>query len=161
MAAAQPRTITTFSPDTARQIARYVKEEMRRMGSPTNPVKGRWVSTKQCFAKITGNNTADGISTHSWSEVWWDFTNKEWIEVPDGREGTTASNFLISVDPTEVLDTDKVFFAVLQDDADTGMNIWVGISSSSLPVFQYPGMVYICVTNNVMAGAYPFAVNTV
>src|SRR4051812_23191078 len=127
---AEKRTVTTFAPELAREIARFVKEEVRRIRDPRNPINGRWVSTKSCFAKITGSNTADGISTHSWSEVWWDFENGEWAEVPDGRSGTTDSNFLVSVDPTEVLDTDKVFYAVLQDDADTGMNIWVGISSS-------------------------------
>lgn len=47
------------------------------------------------------------------------------------------------------------------DDSTPPKPVYYFNASSAIPVFQYPGMGWFCVANNQMAGAYPFAVQTV
>lgn len=58
------QTVTTFSPSLARIIARFVREELGRMGIAPRTIKGRWVRAPRAgLVTVTGNATGGGVYT--------------------------------------------------------------------------------------------------
>ena len=80
---------------------------------------------------------------------------------------TTEGDEFADVDPgdnTQLITAGAGAARILWKQSGTGEGklgyVMVGGAGESLPIFQYPGMVWICIANNQNAGAYPFAVQT-
>jgi hypothetical protein len=162
--AEEAKTISGFTPEAARIIGRFVRDRLRELKPPTNTIKGRWVSAGTCFAKVTGNTVTSSTALHDWHEVRFNPTTFEWEDTPDGFSGTSSpqDNYLVNIaDPTAAITNDTIVEITKCENPDTGFSFWVGGSSGSLPIGQYPGMTWLMVANNQAAWAYPFAVQTV
>lgn len=131
--------VSVFSPETARLIARYVREELRKSGVlPVNPIHGRWPSSPILFAQIVAGGSQSGAAfLNAWKEVRWSDSAKAWEDEPDGRSGTPADNYLVDVDPTQTLTVDSVYLAIRAADPETGATFWIGIASASLPTGEF------------------------
>lgn len=151
---ATPKTISTFAPQTARQIAKYVSDRLPHGATPFNPIVTTSPAWRKCFAKITGNATIGSIKAHSWIEQRWNYSTKAFENAPDGRSGTTSFNYLVVFPETDTaLDTDTIVEATRVEDGDTGVNVWLA-SSVSLPIGQYQFMVYQMVASNTAGFDY-------
>ena len=141
--------VTAFGPKTARAIARYVDKNIRIIDEPTNEIGGRKISQTNTFAKVSGSAVVSGVVQHSWTEVRWNITTKEWEDVPEGRSGTTTVDYLINSQDVTVAFASTTIIQIRKcEDPVTRMNFWAGGDSLEFPTGQYQYMAYVMTSNN-------------
>ena len=155
------KRITSYSPETARTIARYVQERIGTRSYPNTDISGRNPNWRKTFGEITGSSTVSGVTFHSWKEVRWNFTDKEFEDAPDGKSGSTSFNSIVVFPETgTVLTNGDIVEATKVEDPDTGENLWLAVSIS-LPTGQYQFMHYQMVAGNQSGWDYARAFTTV
>lgn len=115
-----------FSPELAKQIADFVKNEIAKRNGET-PIRGQITPKKTVPAKITGSAVSGTVWKHSWVQVRWNHSSLNWENIPDGKSGTTSTNYLINgADKEAKIPNDTVVIANRVDKPDTGESYWVG-----------------------------------
>lgn len=119
------KELITFSPQAAKAIIDFIKNELRKLPKATNEVSGKSPTNKRIVAKIGANETIDGVVYHSFEQVRWDKDSGDFVLTPEGKTGTAINAITAQEIPANEI------VELVRFDALDGSSTWLCLGYST------------------------------